>query len=207
VARGGKAIRWAGTRIDANPFHRPRILPELLREDRWRGIRGIMTPGAQAQIHRSCRSGEPNTRERDASCRGDRGQGLALGWLEDTASMITGYPPASAAGPPYSGRGSATRWKAAMWLASSIIREGFNRPILASSSNSAVPSKRRIATTQSMTRPSVPKPTPPFAVRISARTSRYRSGAVRRFGGREVKVRKFYRAFELISVFAGKKHQ
>jgi hypothetical protein len=80
--RGGQAIRRAGTRIDPKPFHRPRILPELLRQDRRGGIRGIMAPGAQAQIHRSCRSREPNTRKRDGSCRGDRDQGLALGRLE-----------------------------------------------------------------------------------------------------------------------------
>jgi len=79
---GRQAIRRAGTRIDPNPFHRPRILPELLREDRRRGIRGIMAPGSQAQIHRSCRSSEPNTGKRDASCRGDCDQGLALGRLE-----------------------------------------------------------------------------------------------------------------------------
>src|SRR6516225_2671556 len=33
------------------------------------------------------------------------------------------------------------------------------------------------------------------------------AGCPTRFRGREVKVRKFYRAFELVSVFAGKKHQ
>ena len=71
-ARGGQATLRVAARLYAKPFHRPGILPKLMRKDFWGRIRGIMPPRAQAAIHRCRRCLEPNAGKRDASCLGDR---------------------------------------------------------------------------------------------------------------------------------------
>ena len=81
-ARRGQATLRIAARLHANPFDGPGILLKLSHKDFRGRIRGIMAPRAQAAIHRCRWCLEPKTGKRDASCRGDRGQGLALGWLE-----------------------------------------------------------------------------------------------------------------------------
>ena len=73
--RRGQTLLRAGTRIDANPIHRPSVLPELFGEDFRGRVRGITAPRTQAPIHRFLRSHEPKTEKRDTSRCSNLGEG------------------------------------------------------------------------------------------------------------------------------------
>ena len=84
--RGDKlALRWLGKNDERRDLTYRELsglsnrFANLLRD---MGIRGIIAPRAQAAIHRCRRCLEPNTGERDASCFGDCGEGLALRRLQ-----------------------------------------------------------------------------------------------------------------------------
>ena len=78
TARGRYAVFRAGSRIDTNPIYRTGILPNLLREDFGRRIRGVTAPCAQTPIHRLGRSRQPKTGKWNPSRLGDRLEGPAL---------------------------------------------------------------------------------------------------------------------------------
>ena len=92
------AAAWRADNPPARCRHRcepspsARDLTGAAREDFRRGIGGIVAAGAQAPLHRRCRSCEPKTDKRDASCRGDRAATRWKGRPSSPRSSASSHP-------------------------------------------------------------------------------------------------------------------